>query len=426
METISLFLMISGKVLPAKEVLKGQSTTLTGASASRSIAKGPKPVEKPSEHKILPTLWKDVDTKSLGCIVSDLCWYLGTQNKETGPQLKFRRVSAFSGVQLVDVQARGNPDITKTTVFEATLTENFVDVGLILHSTPTNMSYADANMQKCLETVMKDNVQHISGCVLFTEAQIKELSEKNLLWKVLQTNGADAQEWRFNVQTDDEYWVYLSWQNKDFTTKCWSKPEFGKPQFAFAAKIKRAFVEKGDDGPKLKTDSSMGLANTGGDSKTFTYALNPDNEDVMPLVGEETQLFIFEFRIRVPSELGTKAVCRPFDGECAVCYEQKTDFRAARCSHYFCSGCVNGIVQEDDFKCPLCRDVVPAASMVDVSGVPAIEEAAAEETATEETATEEIQAMVAEALRAQEEEARAAGPPSMKRPRSPEVIIIED
>jgi hypothetical protein len=417
MKTIRVFLVMTGEVPPEKVVIKGHGLATASACGSGSG------VEEPSEHDKLPTVFPEVDTHSLVEIISDMEWSLSTQN---GRNLKLDRASNFrtSVVQLVDVQAGEQPNIKETLVFETTLTGDFVNVGLTVNSNRTDKRYKNKHLQKCYNTVMADEKEYRCGCVLFTEEQINGLSNAKKLSQVVQTNfgGHSGRGWCLNMK--DEYSVFVDWTEDNFIKTPWYEPE-DRPTFSITGTITSAAVNNGDDGTGKRfivTESSMDLASTG-NSQTWTYAENPSNEYAMPLVGKKTQMFIFEMRIHVPDP---KAVCRPFNGECVICLQYKTDFKAARCSHYFCSGCVNGIVLKDDFKCPLCRRVVPAASMVDVSGVPAIEEAATEETATEETATEEIQAMVAEALRTQEEEARAAGPPSMKRPRSPDVIIIED
>ena len=41
--------------------------------------------------------------------------------------------------------------------------------------------------------------------------------------------------------------------------------------------------------------------------------------------------------------------------ECAVCIERFTDPRRLNCLHNFCLQCIEGLVQQNQIKCPLCR-----------------------------------------------------------------------
>jgi late competence protein required for DNA uptake (superfamily II DNA/RNA helicase) len=42
--------------------------------------------------------------------------------------------------------------------------------------------------------------------------------------------------------------------------------------------------------------------------------------------------------------------------ECAVCFEDTVEFVQLECNHFFCESCINKIRNNNQIKCPLCRN----------------------------------------------------------------------
>jgi hypothetical protein len=375
MRLFTFFLLTCGEVNEPGAQAKGRA--YGGGSrgpASVGASRGPPSEPDAVEIKLLPTAVAGVDTDAALQVIADSRWVL--HKEESSAELPFERVKPgkVSGqVQLVNLD-KEPIDIDKNVEFWCKLTPEFKNTGLVFKSSPKRLQYTDERQQQCYDALMNNTKQYQCCSILLTGDQMKHLNDKRLLNKVLQAHdGGNEQQWVFSLE--DTFWVYARYVGSEFLTKLWSwGGNDDKPTFQFQAKLESAQVQSrqnGEDGEDGKAGydvhaKSPTHVKDKGVSRSWKYAENPDSSAMFPLVGKETQVFVFKFVVEVDDE---EATCRSFDG-CSICTDDRREFMMAGCQHWVCKSCYESIAPSGIFKCPFCRTLTNTADVVEISDVP--------------------------------------------------------